>query len=77
MGVVIVEKEVAVLGVNVGRTRSIATNGILCVRDGDALFPNDFGQDLLRQLQRSWCSNRGHHRVLRSVQISFLSHHLK
>ena len=26
--------------------RPIVTNGILCVRGGDALFPNRFGEDL-------------------------------
>jgi len=35
----------AVLGVKVGRP--IVANGILCVSGGDALFPNDFGEDLL------------------------------
>jgi len=44
MGVVIVEGEGAVLGVNVGHP--ILTNGILCVRSGDSLFPNDFVEDL-------------------------------
>jgi len=38
-GVVIVEGEVAVLGVNVGHT--VVTNG-----KGDALFPDYFGKDL-------------------------------
>jgi len=38
-GVVIVEWEMAVLGVSVGRP--IVTNG-----DGDALLPNYFGEDL-------------------------------
>jgi len=41
MGVVIVEGKVAALGVNVGRP--IVTNG-----DGDVLFPNYFGDDLLK-----------------------------
>jgi len=40
----IVEGERAVFGVNVGRP--VVTNEILCVRGGDALFPNDFGEDL-------------------------------
>jgi len=45
-GVEIVEGEGTVLGVNLGRP--IVTIGIFlsCVRDGDALFPNDFGEDL-------------------------------
>jgi len=41
MGVVIVEGECAVLGVNLGRP--IVTNGDLATR----LFPNYFGQELL------------------------------
>jgi len=41
MGVVIVEGEGALSGVNVGRP--IATNG-----DGDSLFPNYLGDDLFR-----------------------------
>ena len=45
MGVVIVEVEGAVLGVNLGR--SGVTNG-----DGDALFPNYFGEDLLLAICR-------------------------
>jgi len=39
------EGERAVFGVNVGHP--IVTNGILCIRGGDVLFPNDFGEDLL------------------------------
>jgi len=30
-----------------GKGSPIITNVILCVRGGDALFPNDFGQDLI------------------------------
>jgi len=41
----IVEGAEAVLRVNVGHP--IVNNGILCVRGDDALFPNDFGEDLL------------------------------
>ena len=37
MGVEIVERERAVLGVNVGHP--IVTNDILCVREGDATLP--------------------------------------
>ena len=43
IGVVTVEGKWAVLGVNVGHP--IVTNG-----DGDALFPNYFGEDLLLSL---------------------------
>ena len=45
MEVEIVEGEGTVLEVNVGHP--IATNEILCVRSGDALFPNDFVEDLI------------------------------
>jgi len=46
MGMVIVEEEVAVLGVNMGR-------GTDTVRGGDALFPNYFGENLLFSALRS------------------------
>jgi len=49
-GEVIVEKERAVLGVNLGRP--IITNG-----DGEALFPNYFGIDLLLLLLSSLLSS--------------------
>ena len=35
----------AVLGVNLGHP--VVTSGIFCMRGSDALFPNDFGEDLL------------------------------
>ena len=41
MGVEIVDREGAVLGINVGHP--IVTNGILCVRAATRLFPNYFG----------------------------------
>ena len=41
----IVEGERADLGVNV--RHPIVTNGILCMRGGDALSPNDFGRTCL------------------------------
>jgi len=44
-GVEIVERDGAVLGVNVGCP--IVTNGILCMRGGNALFQNDFGRTCL------------------------------
>jgi len=43
--VLIVKEEGAALGVNV--MRPIAANGILCIRGVDALFPDDFEEDLL------------------------------
>ena len=43
-------REGAVVGVNV--KRPVVTNGILCMRGGDALFPNDFGEDLLTRTLR-------------------------
>jgi len=53
MGVVIVEGEGAVLGVNVGH--SIVTNGILCVRGGDAAPPKLLRDFLLKsEKQNVW-----------------------
>jgi len=48
MGMMIVEREGTVLGVNVAR--SIVTNGILCVTGGDAALPR-----LLCNLLLSYC----------------------
>ena len=47
MGVVIIEGEGAVLGVNLGCP--IVTNGdvVVCLFMRDVLFPNYFGEDLL------------------------------
>ena len=44
-GVVSVEKEGAVLGMNLGRPT--VTNGLSELRDSDALFASYFGEDLL------------------------------
>jgi len=54
MGMLIVKVKRAVLGVSMGH--SIVTNGILCVRGGDALFPNDFEKNLLAICRPSGCT---------------------